>query len=66
MEYNKKRKITVQHKKSGEIYEFESLREAASSGQMGYLHHDIIECYLLIRRNKDVSSIILFYFVCCF
>ena len=29
MEYNKKRRIRVQHKKSGEIYEFELLREAS-------------------------------------
>ena len=34
MEYNKKRRIRVQHKKSGEIYEFESLREAARG--LGY------------------------------
>ena len=34
MEYNKKRKITVQHIKSGEIFEFESLREAARG--LGY------------------------------
>ena len=34
MEYNKKRKIIVQHIKSGEIYEFNSLREAARG--LGY------------------------------
>ena len=34
MEYNKKRKIIVQHRKSGEIYEFNSLREAARG--LGY------------------------------
>ena len=34
MEYNKKRKIKVQHIKSGEIFEFESLREAARG--LGY------------------------------
>ena len=34
MEYNKKRKITVQHIKSGEIFEFDSLREAARG--LGY------------------------------
>lgn len=34
MEYNKKRKIRVQHIKSGEIFEFNSLREAARG--LGY------------------------------
>ena len=34
MEKKKKRKITVQHIKSGEIFEFDSLREAARG--LGY------------------------------
>ena len=34
MEYNKKRKIRVQHLKTGEVFEFESLREAARG--LGY------------------------------
>ena len=34
MEYNKKRRIKVQHIKSGEIYEIKSLREAARG--LGY------------------------------